>query len=277
MKDDGASHEPHAAQCAEHGQSRHDAGQRGQQHPEATEEVEYGGGLQEGRRYLTHPRHLRREIGDRCGQLPKAGADKSQGEEPLNDPEGDVETLGVADCMLVFVMVSLEWWLPLATRATVRAEGDPREGVTLKLLGNGKLTAEFDTDCGATREILNRVGDKWSVLVVVLLGEGTMRFNEIRRAVDGISQRMLTSTLRGLERDGLVKRTVHPTNPPQVEYTLTKLGQTLLAPVRVLAVWAQGHRAEVMKARAAFDSAQPRNALQGDRHTTAKVVDRQRS
>jgi DNA-binding HxlR family transcriptional regulator len=125
----------------------------------------------------------------------------------------------------------------------------------LKLLGNGKLTAEFDTDCGATREILNRVGDKWSVLVVVLLGEGTMRFNQIRRAVEGISQRMLTSTLRGLERDGLVKRTVHPTNPPQVEYALTKLGQTLLEPVRVLAVWAQGHRGEVMKARAAFDHA----------------------
>lgn len=130
----------------------------------------------------------------------------------------------------------------------------------MKLLGNGKLTAEFDTDCGATREILNRVGDKWSVLVVVLLGEGTMRFNELRRAVDGISQRMLTSTLRGLERDGLVKRMVHPTNPPQVEYALTTLGQTLLEPVRVLAVWAQGHRAEVAKARAAFDhtAAKPR-------------------
>lgn len=123
----------------------------------------------------------------------------------------------------------------------------------MKLLGNGNLTAEFDTDCGATREILNRVGDKWSVLVVVLLGEGALRFNEIRRTIDGISQRMLTSTLRGLERDGLVKRTVHPTNPPQVEYALTKLGRTLLEPVRVLAVWAQSHRGEVMRARAAFD------------------------
>lgn len=129
----------------------------------------------------------------------------------------------------------------------------------MKLLGNGNLTAEFDTDCGATREILNRVGDKWSVLVVVLLGEGTMRFNEIKRTIDGISQRMLTSTLRGLERDGLVKRTVHPTNPPQVEYALTKLGQTLLEPVRHLAVWAQGHRGEVMKARAAFDHAASRS------------------
>jgi DNA-binding HxlR family transcriptional regulator len=125
----------------------------------------------------------------------------------------------------------------------------------LKLLSNGKLTAEFDTDCGATRQILTRVGDKWSVLVVVLLGEATLRFNELRRALDGISQRMLTSTLRGLERDGLVKRTVHPTNPPQVDYALTPLGESLLEPVRVLAVWAQGHRAEVMQAREAFDSA----------------------
>lgn len=125
----------------------------------------------------------------------------------------------------------------------------------MKLLGNGKLTAEFDTDCGATRDILNRVGDKWSVLVVVLLGEGPLRFNEIKRTIAGISQRMLTSTLRGLERDGLVNRTVRPTNPPQVEYALTKLGRTLLDPVRVLAVWAQSHRGEVMKARAAFDHA----------------------
>ena len=125
----------------------------------------------------------------------------------------------------------------------------------MKLLSNGKLTAEFDTDCGATRQVLTRVGDKWSVLTVVLLGEATLRFNELRRALDGISQRMLTSTLRGLERDGLVKRTVHPTNPPQVDYALTPLGESLLEPVRVLAVWAQGHRAEVMQAREAFDSA----------------------
>lgn len=133
----------------------------------------------------------------------------------------------------------------------------------MKLLGNGKLSASFDADCNATREILNRVGDKWSVLVVVLLGEGTKRFNELKRAIDGISQRMLTSTLRGLERDGLVKRTVHPTNPPQVEYALTKLGRTLLEPVSVLAIWAQGHRAEVMRARDAFDRKPDRAARLG--------------
>ena len=123
----------------------------------------------------------------------------------------------------------------------------------MKSLGNGKLTAGFDADCDATREVLNRVGDKWSVLVVVLLGRGTLRFSELKRAIDGISQRMLTATLRGLERDGLVKRTVYPTNPPQVDYALTKLGNTLLEPVSVLAVWAQGHRAEVYRAREVFD------------------------
>lgn len=130
----------------------------------------------------------------------------------------------------------------------------------MKLPGNGKLTARFDAECVATREILNRVGDKWSVLLVVMLGDGAKRFNELKRALDGISQRMLTVTLRGLERDGLVKRTVYPTNPPQVDYALTKLGLTLLEPVSVLAVWAQGHRAEVMRARDAFDRAAKRPA-----------------
>jgi DNA-binding HxlR family transcriptional regulator len=122
----------------------------------------------------------------------------------------------------------------------------------LKSLGNGKLTKGFDAECLATREILNRVGDKWSVLVVVLLGHEGMRFNELKRAIDGISQRMLTATVRGLERDGLVVRTVFPTNPPRVSYDLTALGRTLLRPVTVLATWAQGHRAEVQRARDAF-------------------------
>lgn len=123
----------------------------------------------------------------------------------------------------------------------------------MKLLENGKLTGGFDTDCIATREILSRIGDKWSVFVVVLLGEETMRFNHLRRTIEGISQRVLTTTVRGLERDGLVKRTVYPTNPPQVEYALTELGRALLQPVKVLAQWAQEHRAEVMNARDRFD------------------------
>jgi DNA-binding HxlR family transcriptional regulator len=123
----------------------------------------------------------------------------------------------------------------------------------LKSLGNGKLSAGFDADCPATRELLNRVGDKWSVLVIVILGDGVKRFSELKRSIEGISQRMLTLTLRGIERDGLVKRTVFPTVPARVEYVLTPLGRTLLEPVTQLATWAQGHRREVQRARDAFD------------------------
>src|SRR5882672_3865379 len=89
-------------------------------------------------------------------------------------------------------------------------------------------------DCRAASEVLARVGDKWTVLVVSTLGDGPMRFNELRRALGSISQRMLTLTLRALERDGLVTRTVLPTNPPRVDYELTKLGKSLLDPVRTL-------------------------------------------
>ena len=109
-------------------------------------------------------------------------------------------------------------------------------------------------DCTTVREILNRVGDKWSVLVIVLLGQGTKRFSELRRAIDGISQRMLTLTLRQVERDGLVERTVYPTVPPRVEYSLTPLGRTLLEPVMALAMWADAHRADIESARHSFDA-----------------------
>ncbi len=122
-------------------------------------------------------------------------------------------------------------------------------------LGNGKMTRRYDDDCVATREILSLVGDKWSVMVIVNLGEGTMRFSDLKRAIEGISQRMLTLTLRGLERDGLVTRTVFPTIPPRVDYALTRLGQTLLEPVTGLAVWAQRHRPEIQRAREAFQRA----------------------
>lgn len=108
--------------------------------------------------------------------------------------------------------------------------------------------------CLAAREVLNRVGDKWSVFVVGVLGDGPKRFGELRRTIDGISQRMLTLTLRGLERDGLVTRTVFPTIPPRVEYALTPLGQTLRAPVQALAEWAQAHRQEIQAARDRFDA-----------------------
>lgn len=123
----------------------------------------------------------------------------------------------------------------------------------MKSLGNGQLTRSFAEECAATREVLNRVGDKWSVMVIVNLGQGALRFSDLKRAIDGISQRMLTLTLRGLERDGLVRRTVLPTTPPRVDYDLTRLGRTLLAPVTVLAVWAQRHSPAIQRARAAYD------------------------
>jgi DNA-binding HxlR family transcriptional regulator len=112
----------------------------------------------------------------------------------------------------------------------------------------------FSSDCQAVSEVLSRVGDKWTVLIVNLLGEGPKRFNEIRREVDRISQRMLTLTLRALERDGLVIRTVHPTVPPSVEYRLTELGQSLRVPVDALGRWAVANQSAMAEARRRFDS-----------------------
>lgn len=109
------------------------------------------------------------------------------------------------------------------------------------------------TDCRAVSGVLARVGDKWSVLIIVMLGDGPKRFNEIKRAVGGISQRMLTLTLRGLERDGLVTRTIFPTIPPRVDYELTKLGRSLWAAVEPLGLWAQGHVKDIHKAQEKFD------------------------
>lgn len=105
-------------------------------------------------------------------------------------------------------------------------------------------------------EILQRVGDKWTVLVVGKLGQGRLRFTELRSAVGGISQKMLTTTLRGLERDGFVTRTVYPTIPPKVEYELTDLGRELLVPVNALGEWARSNTGRVNAARARFDAGQ---------------------
>ena len=110
-------------------------------------------------------------------------------------------------------------------------------------------------DCRAVSEVLARVGDKWTVLVVSTLGDGAKRFNELRKALGSISQRMLTLTLRGLERDGLVTRTVFPTNPPRVDYELTRLGRSLLEPVSELGSWARKNRPAIQDARARFDTA----------------------
>ena len=116
--------------------------------------------------------------------------------------------------------------------------------------------ASVASACRPVTDILSRVGDKWSVMIVMLLGPGPRRFNEIRRAIHGISQRMLTLTLRGLERDGLVTRTVFPTIPPRVDYELTPMGQSLRCPIDALGEWAFAHRDEVDAARARFDAAQ---------------------
>jgi DNA-binding HxlR family transcriptional regulator len=110
------------------------------------------------------------------------------------------------------------------------------------------------TNCRA-REMLVRVADKWSMYVIhVLADAGTLRFSELRRRVEGVSQRMLTVTLRGLERDGLVRRTMHPEVPPRVEYELTPLGATLRELVRDLIAWSGAHLAEVDAARARYDA-----------------------
>jgi DNA-binding HxlR family transcriptional regulator len=109
-------------------------------------------------------------------------------------------------------------------------------------------------NCRAVSSILARVGDKWTVLIVVLLGDGPKRFNEIKRMVAGISQRMLTFTLRGLERDGLVTRTVFPTTPQRVDYELTKLGSTLWEAVEPLGSWAREHVSGILISRERFDA-----------------------
>ncbi|HWS66216.1 MAG TPA: helix-turn-helix domain-containing protein [Steroidobacteraceae bacterium] len=108
-------------------------------------------------------------------------------------------------------------------------------------------------DCRNLSSILALVGDKWTVLIVVLLGDGPKRFNEIKRMVGGISQRMLTFTLRGLERDGLVTRTVFPTTPQRVDYELTRLGGTLWKAVEPLGSWARAHVREILASREQFD------------------------
>ena len=111
-----------------------------------------------------------------------------------------------------------------------------------------------EVDGCLTREILDRIGDKWSVYVIDALAAGTMRFSELRRAVDGVSQRMLTVTLRGLERDGLVVRQVYPVIPPRVEYSLTPLGRSLMDIVEALVGWSADHIADVERARRGYDA-----------------------
>jgi DNA-binding HxlR family transcriptional regulator len=125
-------------------------------------------------------------------------------------------------------------------------------------------------ECLAIRGILNRIGDKWSLQVIAVLSDGPRRFNELRRRVDGISQRMLTLTLRLLQRDGLIVRTVFATVPPSVEYDLTPLGRTLAEPVRALSQWTLQHRHEIREAQARFDAAPSSCGLNAESATSAE-------
>lgn len=115
------------------------------------------------------------------------------------------------------------------------------------------LTVTSEKECMRVVETLSRLGDRWTLPLVATLGDGGKRFNQIRRDVSGISQQMLTRTLRALERDGMVSRTVHPTTPPQVEYALTPLGHSLATEAIRLGNWALAHREQIDAHRGAFD------------------------
>jgi DNA-binding HxlR family transcriptional regulator len=135
----------------------------------------------------------------------------------------------------------------------MNAKADPSATIPLLTSHPG-----FERDAGGScpmRDVLDRVGDTWSLLVVINLQQKPVRFNALRRAIEGISQRMLTVTLRSLERDGLVRRTVRPTTPPEVEYALTDLGQSIAVPIAGLGAWASLNRDRLRVARAAFDAA----------------------
>jgi DNA-binding HxlR family transcriptional regulator len=116
------------------------------------------------------------------------------------------------------------------------------------------LGSPYRADC-PTRRILDRIGDRWTVLIVGVLADGDARFSQLRRRVEGVSQKMLTQTLRGLERDGLVRRTVYPEVPVRVEYALTDAGRSLQVPLRALQEWSVEHLADISAAQQAYDQA----------------------
>ncbi|TVT35821.1 helix-turn-helix transcriptional regulator [Amycolatopsis rhizosphaerae] len=133
-------------------------------------------------------------------------------------------------------------------------------GVTAAPAGLDPCGRADHPDCGI-RDVLDRVGDKWSVLVIVELAAGPRRFRQLQRAIDGISQRMLTLTVRRLERDGLVVRTVYPTVPAQVDYRLTETGTSLTHLVKALADWSLAHSETIAEARRAYDDEHPGNEI----------------
>ena len=130
-----------------------------------------------------------------------------------------------------------------------------QEGTRIRPSKVGVTVAQHmpSEQCPKISQVLARIGEKWSVLIIIMLADRTRRFSELKRAIGGVSQRMLTLSLRGLERDGLVKRTVFPVVPPRVEYELTPLGRSLQAPVSALGEWAHSHLAEIDAARDIFD------------------------
>lgn len=134
-----------------------------------------------------------------------------------------------------------------------RYQTSAQEGSFMSLSNIDVPNGHNEQACRPIRQVLERVGDKWSLLLIYQLSVDKMRFNELRRAVPGISQRMLTHSLRELERDGLVLRTVIPSVPPRVDYELTALGRTILAPVKGLVDWALAHQDEMDAARSRFD------------------------
>lgn len=129
----------------------------------------------------------------------------------------------------------------------------------------GRLRAwqaqDFSPSACPVRDVLDQLGDKWSTLLVITLADGPQRFSALRRAVPDISQRMLTQTLRDLERDGLITRQVYPTKPPSVDYRLSALGRSLLEPLATLVAWAERHHADIRRARARFDGAGAEDAV----------------
>ena len=132
----------------------------------------------------------------------------------------------------------------------------PQEGTRMSLSHidpPADMPAPDAGGCLATRKILDRIGDKWTLYIVATLAKGPHRFNELKRGIDGISQRMLTLTLRGLERDGLITRTMYPSIPPRVDYELTEMGRTLLKPVMALVNWANENQFAIAQAQERFD------------------------
>jgi DNA-binding HxlR family transcriptional regulator len=142
---------------------------------------------------------------------------------------------------------------PTSQAARATAESARATSQAARATAESAGTASEPSSCRA-REVLQRVGDKWSVYVIDLLGQGTKRFTELHRSIGGITARMLTVTLRGLERDGIVTRTIHPVIPPRVDYALTPMGRTLLDTIGQLVSWTDSHLPEIEAARAEYDA-----------------------